>query len=536
MSVAEVQAPRPRRIPARILRSGWSRRAVATMVLCFVVCAGRSLQVWSQLHLGGFDVGIFDQGIRDYAHFRLPVSEMKNVHHNFPPDYSLLGDHFSPILALLAPLYWIWSDPRVLLLAQAALFATGVPLVRRIARRSFADLRVAVPTERLVDLTGLVYATGWPLMSAAGAGFHEVAFAVPFTLLLLDAAATRRYRLAGLAALLLCLCKEDLGLIVGVFGLVLLLRAWRAGDRAGKVTGAAMLVLGPLVSMIQIEVLLPAMGGVRGYYWDYDRLGADPVGVLTNVATHPWILVTAATDQGVKLQLIGWIVASLALLPLGSLTSLCWLPLLAERLYSNNPNHWTVTNQYDAFIWPFLLVAAIETFARLAPLLTRTRLYAVGALTLTTALLTSAALGLVGWVLPADERPTPMAQALIDAAREIPAGASVEATNNVAPRLLEDHPVVIADETPRCMDYVLLPSEPILTFGFLTPQGPVQRAHLLERHGYAVVSDEGGAILLRKTAAADVPGCRLPGPGSIPVREQVPPGQRLPLFSGAFVG
>ncbi|GAB3851994.1 DUF2079 domain-containing protein [Nocardioides maradonensis] len=533
MTGTAVETPRPRRIP---VGSRVSRRTLATMLLCFVVCAGRSLQVWSQLHLGGFDIGIFDQGIRAYAHLHLPVSEMKNVHHNFPPGYSLLGDHFSPILALLAPLYWIWDDPRVLLLAQAALFAAGVPLVRRIARRSFAHLRLAIPSERLVDVVGLVYATGWPLMSAAGAGFHEVSFAVPFTLLLLDAAATRRYRLAGLAAVLLCLCKEDLGLIVGVFGVVLLLRSLRAGDRAGKVTGVAMLVLGPVVSAIQIEVLLPAMGGVRGYYWDYDRLGPDPVGVVTNVLGHPWLLVTAATDQGVKLQLIGWIVASLALLPLGSLTSLCWLPLLAERLYSTNPNHWTVTNQYDAFLWPFLLVAAIETFARIAPRLSTARLRALGGLTLVTALLTSSALGLFGWMWPPDLQASPTAQALIDAANRIPAGASVEATNNVAPRLLSDHYVVIADEVPRCLDYVLLPSEPILTFGFLTPEGPVTRARMLERHGYVVVSDEGGAILLRKTPRADVPGCHLPGPNSVPVREEVPPGQRLPLFSGAFHG
>ncbi|MFD1051141.1 DUF2079 domain-containing protein, partial [Kibdelosporangium lantanae] len=54
-------------------------------------------------HLGlrttGFDLGIFEQAVRGYAHLRAPVSELKG------PGYVLLGDHFHPILALLAPLY-----------------------------------------------------------------------------------------------------------------------------------------------------------------------------------------------------------------------------------------------------------------------------------------------------------------------------------------------------------------------------------------------------------------------------------------------
>lgn len=526
--------------PARTARHGVplpsaTVRCALTVLVCFVFCAGRSLQMWSQLRLGGFDLGIFDQGIRAYAHFQLPVSSIKDVHHNFPPTYSLMGDHFSPVLALLAPLYWLWNDPRILLLAQAALFAAGVPLLRRIARRTMADAVEARARERIVDVAGLVYATGWPLMSAASAGFHEVAFAVPLILLLLMAAGERRYRLAGVAALGLCLTKEDLGLIVGVFGFVLLLRSWRAGDRAGRSTGLLMLVLGPLASVLEIEVLLPAMGGVRGYYWDYDLLGSGPGNLVHNVVAHPWILATAAADHGVKLQLVGWIVGSLALLPLGSMTSLCWLPLIAERLYSANTNHWTVTDQYDAFIWPFLLVAALETYARLMRRAPR-RTYAIGGLAVLTALVTSAALGLFGWLFPADDRPGPTEQGMIAAAKLIPPGASVEANTYIAPRLTHDHYVVIADQTPRCLDYVLLRARRQLDFGFLSETAQLQRARFLKEHGYAVVTDRQGAVLLRKTPGARVPGCMMPGPDSSPVREVVPPGQVLPLFSGAFVG
>ncbi|MCZ0979679.1 DUF2079 domain-containing protein [Streptomyces diastatochromogenes] len=165
--------------------TGTGARGLALTALCFLVCAGLGLQSWTALRATGFDLGIFDQAVRAYAHFELPRSPIKNVHHEFPPGFSLLGDHFTPALALLAPLYWLWDDPRTLILAQAALFAAGVPVVRRIARHAFAAAE-PLAVRRAADLAGLVYALGWPLLNSSYNGFHEVAFAVPFTLLMLE--------------------------------------------------------------------------------------------------------------------------------------------------------------------------------------------------------------------------------------------------------------------------------------------------------------------------------------------------------------
>ncbi|KDN83732.1 hypothetical protein KCH_43810 [Kitasatospora cheerisanensis KCTC 2395] len=163
------------------------RRTVLLTLLSFAACLALGLQQWTSLQLGGFDLGIFDQGVRGYAHFRLPVSTLKSVHHEFPPGFSLLGDHFSPVLALLAPLYWVWDDPRMLLVGQAALFAAGVPLVRRIASRAFAGADARVRT-RVLDVAALVYGLGWPLLISSRGGFHEVGFAVPLFLLLFERA------------------------------------------------------------------------------------------------------------------------------------------------------------------------------------------------------------------------------------------------------------------------------------------------------------------------------------------------------------
>ena len=66
-------------------------------------------------HCNAYDLVIFDQAVRSYAHFRPGISIIKGLHNGFGPHFSVLGDHWSPILAVLAPLYWLAAraDPAV---------------------------------------------------------------------------------------------------------------------------------------------------------------------------------------------------------------------------------------------------------------------------------------------------------------------------------------------------------------------------------------------------------------------------------------
>src|SRR6202012_4740561 len=73
----------------------------------------------------GYDLGIFDQAVRAYSHFRAPVAPLKGPH------YNVLGDHFHPIIAVIAPLYWIWDNPCTLLVVQAGLLAGSIFVVYR---------------------------------------------------------------------------------------------------------------------------------------------------------------------------------------------------------------------------------------------------------------------------------------------------------------------------------------------------------------------------------------------------------------------
>ncbi|MFH8591668.1 DUF2079 domain-containing protein [Streptomyces rimosus] len=506
-------------------------------LLCFAVTCGLGLQMWHTVGVGGFDLGIFDQGVRAYARFELPRSEIKNVHHEFPPLVSLLGDHFSPVLALLAPLYWVGNDPRVLILAQSALFAAGTPVVRRIALRCFAH---AVPAtrDRAAFLTALSYAVGWPLLMAARNGFHEVAFAVPLTLLMLERGLARRYGAVCVCAVLLCLTKEDLGLVVGMYGAVLLWRNRRGGGGRARLTGAALLVLGPAMTAVTVGALIPAMGGPRQYYWSYGEVGADFAELAHRAVTDPGAFLAVAFGTPVKAGLILWLVATLLFLPLGSATTLCALPLIAERVLSDNPNHWPIIHHYDAFAWPFLLTAAVETAARIHRAAQgegrafRRRVAVGGVCAVGLNAVVACCLGLAALVNPQHWVPSARGQALAEAAERVPDGATVEADNNVAVRLTARTRTMILDASPRGADYVVLQTAET-TFPFTSPAQLKQRQELLLANGYRRIWAKGYvALLCRVDRTAVVPGTRVPGPDSTPVKDVPDPALGRNLFTG----
>ncbi|MED7948332.1 DUF2079 domain-containing protein [Streptomyces sp. BE303] len=513
------------------LRSSPRARTIAFTVLCFAVCLAIGAQQWTTAQLGGFDLGIFDQGVRGYAHFGLPVSTLKSYHHEFPPGFSLLGDHFSPVIALMAPLYWLWDDPRSLLLGQALCFAAGVPLIRRIADRCFADADPRT-ARRAADLAALAYGLGWPLLVASRGGFHEVAFAVPLTLLMLERGLARRYGTAAFAALLLCCTKEDMGLAVGAYGLVLLLRARRdtepARRRRAVRWGTGLLLGGPLASVVAIAWLVPAMGGVPGYYWNYQALGEDGGSAVANVLSDPTRLLSALVDAPLKPLLLLWIFGTLFLLPLRSATILCALPLLAERVLSSNPNHWSVARHYDAFLWPILLVAALEVLGRHHDrALTRRLGVAAAAVTVAAAL----PLGAANLFVPAYWQPKASEAALLRGAARIPDGASVEADNQAAPRLTARTDVVLVDEKPRGREYVLIRADK-RSFPFRTDREQAARIDLLLAHGYRTLWSEDGVVLLHRESTEPVPGEHVPGPDSTPYQDEVPSDVGHHLFRG----
>lgn len=290
-----------------------------------------------------WDLGIFTQVVRSYAQGGAPVADIKG------PGFDILGDHFSPVLALLAPAYRVFPTAGTLLVAQGLLLGLSCVPVGRLAVRRFG----------LVAGSALVVAYGlsWGLQWAVESDFHEVAFAVPLLAFSLEAFLEQRWRRSVAWALPLLLVKEDLGFTVAVLGLLLVLRGQR---RLGLATG----VLGAAGSLVTLYVVIPAFDATHSYAYFGDFAGGSGSGlgsVLAAVLHDPTGLLSPATKRVTLLMLV----AVTAGVCLRSSLVLLAVPTLLWRFASDLDVYWGTHWHYSAILMPIVFMAFIDGLTRL---------------------------------------------------------------------------------------------------------------------------------------------------------------------------
>jgi uncharacterized membrane protein len=364
--------------PAAAQRTGIRRRPhlVAVGALTTVVAALYCVFALAQFYTfrtSSYDLVIFDEAVRSYSHFLPGTSIIKGLHNGFGPHFSELGDHWSPILAALAPLYWIYSGPQTLLVAQAVLFALAIPPLWVFTRRAFgggaggsggneAITRKATIAAYLVSVA---YALSWPIASALAFDFHEVAFAPVLIAVALERLQAGRLRTALIALAALLLVKEDMGLLVAGIGIYLAVARPRVVRR--QLLVACILIVGGILdTVIATYVLIPAFGGRSDYYWAYTALGLNGKQAIAHLITHPLSSLGLLITPRVKLVTMLWLFGAFCFLPLRSPIALATIPLLLERMMANLFGNWWVTSfQYNAYLVIILACAAVDGAARL---------------------------------------------------------------------------------------------------------------------------------------------------------------------------
>jgi uncharacterized membrane protein len=325
---------------------GWAT-ALSLALVCFVTYTALSVRLHQRMLTTGYDLGIFEQAVRSYAHGHLPVAELKG------PGFPLLGDHFSPVLALLAPLYRVWPTPVTLLVAQAALLAVAVIPLARWAEE--------VRGRRAALVIGLGYGTSWGIAQTVGFDFHEVCFAVPLLAFSLTAVGRGRARAAALWALPLLLVKEDLGLTVAVVGLLIA----RTGERDDRRTGAALFLAGVLGSFLEMLVVIPAFnpGGTFAYSSSVPGAGSATPGAGELLLHYTVGMVTPDT----KAQTVLALLSVTGFLAVRSPLLRAALPTLLWRFASDNRAYWGTGYHYSAVLMPVLFAAFVDALTRPGP-------------------------------------------------------------------------------------------------------------------------------------------------------------------------
>ncbi|WP_241562463.1 DUF2079 domain-containing protein [Streptomyces hoynatensis] len=290
-----------------------------------------------------WDLGIFEQVVRSYAHLRAPVADLKG------PGYRALGDHFSPVTALIAPLYRLFPSPVTLLVVQAALFAVSVVPVTRCAGLFLGRAQGAA--------IGAAYGLSWGVQRAVDFDFHEICFAVPLLAFALEALLRERWWAALCWGLPLLLVKEDLGLTLAALALLVAARAARLGARRAAAAALAVAAGAVLACALITAVLIPAFNTSGHYdYWSKVSHEGGPLHTMASVAF-------AAADQ--KLRTLAWVLLpTTGLLALRSPLPLLALPTLAWRFLGDDPHYWGTDWHYSAVLMPVVFLALVDALPR----------------------------------------------------------------------------------------------------------------------------------------------------------------------------
>ncbi len=333
-------------------RRDWGPWLVAVAV--FAVYCPISLFRYLQLDPSSWDLGIFTEMVKQYAHLHVPVADVRGA------GFNLLGDHFSPIVALIAPLFLLVPSPGTLLVVQAFLTAVSVLPVTWAAQEKLG--------RRAGLAIGAAYGFSWGLQQMVNFDFHEIAFAVPLLAFSMSALVRGRYRACVCWALPLVFVKEDQGFTVAAIGfLLIIVSQWRdrtAGearsDRAAVFGGQFLIIWGIVWSVLAIGVIIPHFNPAHHYQYWSDGGALSPGGhFAAGAAAHQLF-----TAWPTKLQTTLMILLPTAFIALWSPLSLIAVPSMLLRFFGTNSNYWSTDWHYNATVMPILFLAAVDAIAR----------------------------------------------------------------------------------------------------------------------------------------------------------------------------
>ena len=341
-----------------------------------------SLTQWYRWDVPSWDNAIFTQLLQSYSAGQPPVVNIKG--HGF----NLLGDHFHPLLAVLAPVYWLFPSALTLLIIQDVLLGISVGIVTWCAARALSPAPAAA--------IGVAYGLSFGLQGAVAVQFHEISLAVPLLALSMCALRERRWLAAAKWGAPVALVKEDLGMTVAALGAVMFAHAFRptarvsrrllnrvyepvagpepgaqAASSAGEfstalsrtaqqpaVLGALLMLWGVGLSLLAVWVVLPGLNPNDSFAYA-DKL--DVAGILRDPAG-------AVISLFVPEQKLGtWLLTLVAgaIIAVRSPVVLIALPTLAWRMLSPNHGYWGSGWHYNAVIMPIIFIALVDAVVRL---------------------------------------------------------------------------------------------------------------------------------------------------------------------------
>jgi uncharacterized membrane protein len=311
------------------------RRGLALVLAAAAAFAGAQIWIgiWRyDIYRAGVDDGIFTQVVLSAGGCFCAAAEGWANHFLV---------HFSPMLIVGYPFVKAFGDARGLLVLQALLVSTTAFPLYAIARRYVDDVRAAA-----IAAVAMIYPVLW---AQTFTDFHENAFVPVLSATLVLFILTRRWRAAGVTALLLLLVKEDQTVMLALTGI--LTAIWGARKDVELRRFGLLLAAGAVVTgILYFGVIRPAFHSNVPYvalnFFDWSASAPGTVG--------------AAPAERLTYLLLALV--PLVFLPLRSRAVIFAIPGLLEVLASHYHVMLVLQTHYS-MVWSGYMLAAFSDAA-----------------------------------------------------------------------------------------------------------------------------------------------------------------------------
>lgn len=303
-----------------------------------------SIAKYNNFFMGKFDLGNMDQTVWNTIHGRIFMFT--------DPDstgtISRLAYHADFILVLLSPLYFVWSDPRVLLIVQTVVLGLGAYFVYKIALYVLKNPLLSV-------VLGIVYLLNPLIQKQNLYDFHAVTLATTFLLAVWYFLVTKKYWWMSLFLFLAVLTKENVYLIAALIGFFLV---YKRQYKLGAVISIASLGM----FLLLMKYLIPGARGGEHFAVQFLSEFGDSLGsALLAIISNPIRTIQVIFEHN------GLEYLKMLLLPTGFLSILSPFymifaaPDITKNLLASNQNFRSSYYQYNAEILPFIFISSIYT-------------------------------------------------------------------------------------------------------------------------------------------------------------------------------
>ncbi|MHC1708660.1 MAG: DUF2079 domain-containing protein [Bacteroidales bacterium] len=329
-----------------------------TVIYCLI-----SLVNHYQFRTYAADLGIFEHAMYSFSRFRADYITL----HLYSENPSFLGDHFSPLVMLFVPFYWLFGSYGLLILQILAVGAGAAAVYKCVQHFS--------KWTWLPVLISLQYFSILSIYSSLAYDFHTNVVAAGLFPWLIYFYFKEKRQWVLLLFFIIIIAKETMPIWMAfVFTGLMLMKRRNVKDYLRF--EIPVIVFSLIYFYLVVNNIMPSLREGKGtdQMRLYASLGDGIPGIIRNLFTKPGVFIEAlyksnSTDPQfdhvkTEFHLMVLFSGGLALL-LRPQWLIMLIPLYAQKMLSDNPGLWGINNHYSIEFVPVLCLATADLLSRI---------------------------------------------------------------------------------------------------------------------------------------------------------------------------